>query len=188
MRTKLFSVLLLTLFISATAHAQKVSTDYDKNADFSQYKTYSWGEGTPAKNPLGHQRIIAGIDAQLAAKGWRKVEGDSDIVVIYSASTSSETQIHTFDSGGMWGGYRWGWGGYGGGYGGGMVGGSSTTTVSKIRIGELIVDMADVKNKGFVWRGTASDTMSDNPEKNQKKVEKALAKMFKNFPPTPGKK
>lgn len=183
MRVKLFLVLVLTVLISATAQAQKVNTDYDKTADFTQYKTYSWGEGTPAKNPLGHQYIIAGIDAQLAAKGWRKVESDSDIVVIYSASTSSETQIHTFDSGGAWGGYRWGWGGYGG-----MVGGTSTTTVSKIRVGELIIDMADVKNKGFVWRGTASDTMSDNPEKNKKKVDKALAKMFKKFPPMPGTK
>lgn len=179
MRTKFFLAFLLTSLISATAYAQKVNTDYDKAANFSSYKTYSWGEGTPAKNPLGHQRIIAGIEAQLSAKGWQKVESNSDVVVIYSASTSNETRINTFDTGGPWGGYRWGWGGYGG---------STTTTVQNIKVGELIVDMADMKNKAFVWRGTASDTMSDNPEKNQKKLEKALAKMFKNFPPTPGKK
>ena len=46
----------------------------------------------------------------------------------------------------------------------------------------------DVKNKTFIWRGTASDTLSDKPEKNQKKLEKALAEMFKKFPPTPGQK
>jgi len=97
-------------------------------------------------------------------------------VVIYSATTTTETQINTFESGGAWGGYR------------GMGGGISTTTVQKIPIGELIVDMADVKNKDFIWRGTASDTLSDKPEKNQKKLDKALTKMFKNFPPTPGTK
>ena len=179
MRMRFYSVLLLTFLISATTYAQKVSIDYDKQADFPSYKTYSWAEGTPAKNPLGHQRIIAGIEAQLAAKGWQKVEGDSDVVVIYSAATTTETQINTFNTGGPWGGYRWGWGGYGG---------SSTTTVQNIPVGQLIVDIADVKNKRFIWRGTASDTLSDKPEKNQKKLDKALAKMFKNFPPTPGAK
>lgn len=182
MRMKFYLVLLLTCLISATAYAQKVSVDYEKAANFSSYKTYSWGKGTPASNPLADQRIIAGIDAQLAAKGWQKVDGDSDVVVIYSAATTTETQINTFESGGMWGGYRWGWGGYRG-----MGGGISTTTVQKIPIGQLIVDMADVKNKDFIWRGTASDTLSDKPEKNQKKLAKALTKMFKNFPPTPGK-
>ena len=180
MRVKLPLLLLMTVLISATAYAQKVNVDYDKQAVFSAYKTYSWGEGTPAKNPLGHQRIVAGIEAQLAAKGWTKVESDSDVVVIYSAATTTDVQINTFDSGGAWGGYRRGWGGYGGGM--------STTTVQKILVGQLIVDMADVKNKQFVWRGTASDTLSDNPEKNQKKLDKALAKMFKKFPPTPGTK
>ena len=178
MRVKFHVVLLLTLLISATAYAQKVNVDYDKNANFSSYKTYSWAEGTPAKNPLGHQRIIAGIEAQLAARGWQRVEGDSDVVVIYSAATTTKTQIKTFDTGGPWGGYRWGWGRYGGG--------SSTTTVQEIPVGQLVLDMADVKNKSFIWRGTASDTLSDKPEKNQKKLDKALEKMFKKFPPTPG--
>jgi hypothetical protein len=182
MRTKPCAVLLLTFLISATAYAQKVNVDYDKNANFSSYKTYTWARGTPASNPLGDQRIIAGIDAQLAAKGWQKVASDSDVVVIYSAATTTKTQINTFDTGGPWGGYRWGWGGYRG-YGGG----SSTTTVQEIPVGQLVVDMADVKSKSFIWRGTATDTLSDKPEKNQKKLDKALAKMFKNFPPTPGK-
>ena len=177
MQRKFYSLLFIILLMSASAYAQKVNVDFDKNVDFSAYKTYSWREGTPAINPLGHQRINAGIEAQLAAKGWKKVDGDSDVVVIYSASTSSETRINTFDSGGPWGGYRWGWGG-----------GMSTTTVQNIKVGELVVDMADVKSKSFIWRGTASDTMSDKPEKNQKKLDKALTKMFKNFPPTPGKK
>ncbi|MCM3900540.1 MAG: DUF4136 domain-containing protein [Pyrinomonadaceae bacterium] len=182
MRNRFYVALLMTCLISATGYAQKVTTDYDKQANFSSYKTYTWAEGTPAKNPLSHQRILAGIEAQLAAKGWQKVDTDPDVVVIYSAATSTKTQINTFETGGPWGGYRWGWGGYRGGMG------TSTTTVQEIPVGELVVDMADVRNKSFIWRGTARDTLSDKPEKNQKKLDKALAKMFKSFPPVPGKK
>jgi hypothetical protein len=75
-------------------------------------------------------------------------------------------------------------GGYGyRGYGGGM--GTASTMVSEYTVGTLVVDIFDGKSKNLVFRGTAEDELSDNPEKNKKKLEKASAKIFKNFPPTP---
>jgi hypothetical protein len=35
----------------------------------------------------------------------------------------------------------------------------------------------------MVWRGTAQDTLSDSSDKNVKTFDKAMDKMFKNFPP-----
>ena len=55
-----------------SANAQKVTTDFDPQTDFSQFHTYTWGEGRAARNPLVAQRIVAGIEAQLSAKGLRK--------------------------------------------------------------------------------------------------------------------
>ena len=49
--------------------------------------------------------------------------------------------------------------------------------------GTLVVDLFDMSDKRVVWRGVASETVSDNPEKNSKKVQKAVEKMFKQFPP-----
>jgi hypothetical protein len=43
--------------------------------------------------------------------------------------------------------------------------------------------MFDSKTKNLVFRGTADDEISDNPERNAKRLEKASAKMFKDFPP-----
>ena len=43
--------------------------------------------------------------------------------------------------------------------------------------------MFDAKSKNLVFRGTAEDEISDNPDKNKKRLEKASPKMFKNFPP-----
>ena len=48
--------------------------------------------------------------------------------------------------------------------------------------------MFEPKSKNLVFRATAEDELSDNPEKNQKRLEKASAKMFKEFPPSPKKK
>jgi hypothetical protein len=45
------------------------------------------------------------------------------------------------------------------------------------------VDIFDAKSKALLFRGTAADEVSDKPEKNIKKVDKATSKMFKDFPP-----
>jgi hypothetical protein len=164
--------LCLLLVIASSALAQKTNVDYDKGTDFTQFKTYAWIKGTPAPNPLVHQRIVAGIEAQLAMKGLRKVESQPDIVIAYHAATDTEVSVNTF-GGGPFGGWRWGTG---------------TVTVDKALIGQLMVDIGDTRAKKFVWRGTANGTVSSKQEKNEKALNAALAKLFQNFPPAPGKK
>jgi hypothetical protein len=66
--------------------------------------------------------------------------------------------------------------------------GTSTTTVQNIPTGQLSVDIGDAKTKKLLWVGTSSDTLAaGNPDKNQKKLNKALDKMFQKFPPSAAK-
>jgi hypothetical protein len=51
-----------------------------------------------------------------------------------------------------------------------------------------VVDIFEVKSKALLFRGIATDELSDKAEKNQKKVAKATDKMFKDFPPGSKKK
>ena len=44
------------------------------------------------------------------------------------------------------------------------------------------------RKAGFSVLGIAQDELSDKPEKNVKKIDKAASKMFKNFPPGSEKK
>jgi len=174
--------LALLLVISLPAIAQKVTVDYDKAASFTNFKTYAWKEGTPAKNPLMQTRITEAIDKELAAKGFKKVDAEQnpDLVVLYHAAVDVETQINTVNMGGYYGWY--------GPYGGVGGGGSSTTYVDKIPVGTLRVDIGDVKNKKLLWQGKAVSNLSDKPEKVEKTINKSAEKMFKNFPPDLKKK
>ncbi|NOT63925.1 MAG: DUF4136 domain-containing protein [Acidobacteria bacterium] len=157
----------LVLLIASNALAQKVSVDADKSADFTQYKTYVWGKGTNAPNPMVHQRIVAGIEAQLALKGLRKAEGAPDLIVVYHAARDEQVSVNAW-GGGPFGGWRWGTG---------------TINVDKIPVGQLNVDIGDPRAQKFVWHGTASGTMSSKQEKNEKALNEALAKMFQQLPP-----
>ena len=46
-----------------------------------------------------------------------------------------------------------------------------------------MVDIFDSGTKKLIWRGFGSDTLSDKPEKNEKKLEHRVGEMFDHFPP-----
>jgi hypothetical protein len=145
------------VFLVGAALAQHVTTDFDHNANFSQYKTYSWQEIKPA-NSLWDARIKSPVDAQLAAKGWSQVENGGDVSIVAIKTTQTERTLQTFYDG-MGGEWRWrGFGGMG----------EATTTEQDYKEGTLVVDIYDTNSKQLIWRGSAEDTLSDKAEKNEK--------------------
>jgi len=156
------------VLVAGTAFAQKVTTDSDPAAPFASYKTYAWTKGTESANPLGEKRIHDGVDAKLAAAGFKAATENPDVYIATHAVAKEQKELQTMGMGGY--GPRWG-------------GGSGTATVNTYLVGTLAVDIYDAKTKQLVWRGIATDTLSDKPEKNAEKVVKSLEKMFKNYPP-----
>jgi hypothetical protein len=162
--------------LPALASAQDVKIDFDKAYNFSTVKTYSIAIGTTWGNDLSQRRVLSEIDTEIASKGWKKVEAaQADIAVVLHGATQTKKTANTFYSG-MGGGYGYRYGGWGGTA-------TASTVVSEYAVGMLVVDMFDSKSKNLVFRGTAEDEISDNPEKNAKRLEKASTKLFKNFPP-----
>jgi Domain of unknown function (DUF4136) len=181
-RLWLFSIVLL--LAASSAVAQDVRYNFDKNADFSKFKTYKWVpiEGAAKVNDLVDKQIKDTLDAELAGKGLNKVDGDSaDLFLGYQTAIGQEKEFTSYNTGWGYGGgwYRGGW------YGG--AGGMSTTTgqTSTIYVGQLGVDMYDSANHTLVWRGVASKTLDAKakPDKQQKNLTKAVAKLMKNYPP-----
>jgi Domain of unknown function (DUF4136) len=166
----------LVLGAAGLARAQDVTVDFDKDANFAGIKTFSAKIGTGWGNPITEKRVQGEIEQTLVEKGWKKAadEGSADAIVVLHGATQVKKDLNTFYSGG-YGGYGWR------GWGGGM--GTAQTTVSEYKVGTLVVDIFDAKSKALVYRGTASDEISDKPEKNQKKMAKAADKLFKDFPP-----
>ena len=154
------------------ACAPNVVVDYDKSADFSGYRTYGWGDGTPAKNPDLDRLIVEGIDEQMARKGFKKTDGDPDLRVTYHAATHEEIDYKGST--------------YGGGYGPAYGSNESTSSMDvpmKVRVGTIVVDMYDPKKLRNVWHGVGSDLVMDDPAKTSEEIKKGAVKMFEKFPP-----
>jgi hypothetical protein len=160
-------------FLCATATlAEQVKTDYDRSADFAQYKTYSW-EKIQTADSLWVDRIKQAVNAALTAKGLTPVESGGDVAVVAIETTQNQNTLNTFYDG-FGGGWRWrGMGGFG----------DATTTVETYKVGTLVVDLFDAHSKQLIWRGSSSDTLSDKSDKNIKNLDKGVQKMFDHFPP-----
>lgn len=150
----------------------QVKTDYDHDAKFGTYKTYSWIK-VQSGDSLWDDRIKQDVDSQLAAKGWTKVDANGDASVSAFRSTHDQKTLDTFYNG-FGGGWRWrGFGGEG----------LSTTTTEITKVGNVVVDVFDTPTQKLLWRGMDSDDLSSNADKNIKKLAKDIEKMFKDFPP-----
>lgn len=158
------------LLFATAVFGQQAKTDYDRTTDFSQYKTYSW-EKVQTQDALWVDRIKSAVNAELTAKGFAEIASGGDVSVVAVEMTKTQRTLDTFYSG-LGGGWR-----FGGGFG------DATTTVDTYKVGTLVVDLFDAKTKKLIWRGSASDTLSDKSDKNIKNLDKGVQKMFDHFPP-----
>ena len=159
--------------------AQHVTTDYDRSAQFAEYRTYSWLH-VETRDPLSVDRIKHAVNATLAAKGWTQVDPGADVSIMALEITRDQQTLDTFYDG-VGGG--WGWRHFGGG---GF--GEATTTSDTYKVGTVVIDLFDTRTKQLIWRGAASDTLSDNSNKNIKNLDEGVDRMFKQFPPSVTKK
>lgn len=165
--------MIIILMTCGAALAQDVSYNYAQGTDFSKFKTYKWVTiaGTEGLNQLLDQQIKESIDSHLAAKGFIKTDADAaDLYVGYQVSMSHQQQWNAYGMGGM--GWR-------------MGGGMATATSSTIQIGTLGFDVYDQSGKQLIWRGSATKTLNPpkDPDKKQKNLDSAVAKLLKDFPP-----
>ena len=166
MKLKMMACALLTC-LTAVAAAQQVSVNYNHNQSFSNYHTYAWGSNNAnqIQNSILAQVAQQDINSALQAKGLQMVQESQhpDLIVLASGGLKQETSWNA-----------WGMRGIGGGMGG--------ITPEQNTEGTMIIDLHDTKTQSLVWRGISQDTLSNKGNKNQEMVEKAIQKMFKQWP------
>ena len=179
--------LLISAFLlvaASSAVAQDIRYDFDKNKDFSKYKTYKWVaiKGAELPDELTQRAITSAIDAQLGAKGLTKTDSDNaELYIGYQTALGQEKEFTSFNTG--WG-YGPGWGSGWYGYGG-MTSTMTYGSTSTVYVGQLDLSMYDPAAKQLVWRGSATKTLDPKakPEKKQKNINKAVEKLLKKYPP-----
>jgi hypothetical protein len=169
MKSRFALCAMMVCLTSVVAVGQQVSVNYNHSQSFSGFHTYAWGSNNAnqVQNSILAQVAQQDIEAALQAKGLQKVQESQnpDLIVLASGGMRQQTSYSA-----------WGMRGIGGGMGG--------ITPQQNVEATLIVDLHDAKSQSLIWRGIAQDTLSNNGDKNQKMVQSAISKMFKQWPKT----
>ena len=171
----LFALVLVVFFSSCSS--VRVYSDYDKNVDFTPYKTYAYykqGIDKVEISDLDKKRILRAIDQQMTAKGFTKSETPDLLINIFTKSRE-EVNVNQFNAG--WG-YGWGWG-----WNPWMMGMGNQTTVSTSTEGTLFIDLIDAKKKEMIWQGEGIGTLTKNTDKKDEVVAEFVGKILAQYPP-----
>jgi Domain of unknown function (DUF4136) len=173
---------LTSLALASSAFAQKVKVEYDKKNDFNRFKTYYWDrKNDEYLRPLLATVVIGAVDHNLQGKGLKKVDSNGDLVISPYGSLDTEMSVvgrpDLYYLPPVYGGVWWGQPVY-------YMPGTSTSVM--LKKGTLVIDLADPHSKQLQWRGIATGKLdSTQKEKSLQAIEKAVAKMFKDYPGHP---
>jgi hypothetical protein len=164
------------VFIAVGCSSLSYYSDYDKQADFSVYRSFTWiggsyepVEGGPVDAPLFEQRVRSAVEAELSAMGFEVRQDDgADMLIAYHASGKETIDTSPQDYGYAYG--RWA---------------HSDVSVQSYREGTLIIDLIDAGTKELVWRGWATGTVQENlsSAEREKRIREAVARIMDQYPP-----
>ena len=166
------------LFFAAACSSQQVGYDFDRGADFSRYRTYSWAsaaqETTGDKrldSSLVNARIRAAVDAQLRSKGYRAAaDGAPDLLIAYHAGMKDMMKGASTQN-----------------YIGDRAQGTFTTIsdIQPYHEGTLTLDILDAASRLLIWQASAKADVEQNlgPEERDARIRKVVRAMLSHFPP-----
>lgn len=168
---KFLSVLfLVATFVSCSS--VRVNADYDKKANFENYKSYAYlksGVDKAEISDLDKKKILYAIDEVMATKGFSKSENPDVLVSIF---TKERERVDVYNNVGF--GWGWGWNPWWG------MGYSNVSTSPE---GVLFIDIIDAKTKELVWQGEGSGYLTKNTEKKEERIKEFVSKILEQYPP-----
>ncbi|WP_418638253.1 DUF4136 domain-containing protein [Winogradskyella sp.] len=169
----------LLLIVLSSCSSVRVATDYDREANFENYKTFAFfkpGIDKAEINDLDKRRILRAIESELMAKGYTKSENPDMLVSIF---TKSNQRVDIYNN--AWGSGAWGWGGYGGW---GWRSGWNNNQVSTTTEGVLYIDLTDANKKELIWQGSGTGNLETRSvEKKEARINEFVSQMLAQFPP-----
>jgi len=158
--------------------AVKIQSDYDRNANFSAYKTFSLYYLVTSKtiNELNEERIWNAIRTEMISKGYIENNRHPDLVVNavsllknkkYLSASSHASVVRPY---GYWTAVP--------------VSGSRQTSVqvNNYKDGSLLIEVTDTKTQKLLWEGTATAELTRRPDDPDKAIRETVKKVLARFP------
>ncbi|BDC98530.1 DUF4136 domain-containing protein [Persicobacter psychrovividus] len=169
----LFFLLMASVAISACS-SMRITSDYDREANFSQYSTFSFMLKDPSAkinvglNELNQRRVMSNVGAEMAARGYEEVQKNPDLLINFYLKTQNKQDV-MYDP--YWGGWYGMWGPY-----------RQPYSVTEYTEGNMVIDIVDAKKKQLIWQGVATGAMDSDVKDPDKQVAKIIQEIFTRYP------
>ena len=176
---KVMGILISSVLLTQCSPVLSVQTDYDRDADFSTYRTFYWSDDFQNQNTEGQaneplfyntlvkKRLKRAIQRELEGKGYSLSAESPDLlvgsqVVVEERSTSGNNYPY----------YPFYFGYYGGFNG---------TTTSSQKEGDVVINLIDRQQRQLVWQGYASGVLEMDTEDRQQEINEAVTMILSNY-------
>ncbi|MEM1080150.1 MAG: DUF4136 domain-containing protein [Pseudomonadota bacterium] len=195
---KALVAMIAALFLVACASDPfTVTSDYDRDIDYSGYQTYAWVSDSPMvvsegstvqPSPLLEQRFMDGIERELAARGFAKTDNpaEAQFVVGFTVGVRDRIDVDTYPTPVGFNTWNYPYGGWNYGYawGGGSVVYAEQTRATQYTEGTLAIDIFDVESRRPVWHGKAQGVVKERDPQEERDIQtQAIQEILATFPP-----
>lgn len=175
--------LLGAVLLLASCSTVRVASDYDKDTNFSDYKTFAFykpGIDKAEISDLDKKRVLRAVESQMLAKGFTK---SSNPAVLVSIFTKAKERVDVYQNNfGFNGGWGWGGGFWGGPWG--WNNGFYNNTVSRSTQGTLYIDLIDANKKQLIWQGQGTAPLvSGDVNKREERINLIVQEIMEVYPP-----
>ena len=139
----------------------------DQSVNFANYHTYSWAKAGPDR--FWNDGLKAVVDRHLAAQGWQRVDSGADVHILGASRTFTQPEVlgqdRTIE----------------------RADGAIVTLPPQVEFKgkvTLFIDVYDAQLTKVIWKGVCTETLSGNTSEDEKRLERAVGKLLKRFPPS----
>lgn len=177
MKKFLFPLLIVFLYSCSNI---TVTADYDKEVDFTKYKTFSFlkwrDDNNKLINDFDKARLMKAVQSELTDRNYSFQQTGGDLAVSIYVILEDKTTYNSYTD--YYGGFGyyivppWGWGG------------PARTTVTRYNYtqGTIIFNIFDAKQKKLIWQGTAIGEIDNNPTNKEKNIPKVVKETYNKYP------
>jgi len=185
MRTGRIAMLVMAAMVAVTGCTSMpdVMSDWDRDVDFSKYRTFTWLEPDPSLEESFRlpdhldRRLRRVVTDVLAEKGFEPapIPPAADLLLTYYISIRKELKVDLVGTT-YYGGYTYGYW---------PTAGYSTARVREYAAGTLVVDIIDRESGRAVWTGVVTGTaQNENPSGDR--IQQVMEALLEEFPPSQG--
>ena len=179
MKNKAIGLVIGSALLAQCSPVLTVQTDYDREADFSEYQTFYWSDDFRSQNsdaqanePLFYntlvkKRLKQAIQRELEGKGYTLSADDPDLLV--SSQVMVEERSSNRNAYPYYPGFYYYYGAF-----------NNVPTGSE-KEGDVVIDLIDRDQKQLVWQGYASGVLETDTDDRQQEIKDAVTLILSKY-------